>query len=208
MRNAQHSRRSLTFSINEKRHNVPWQVKTAFCPTNSTDNSTLDQSELFHALIRTCVHTRTENMPMPVRAKSDFFEAIEMELRSCLPENLRHFQVRQFRGNFQVFFENSRIHYEVWVDTRRNHLELGLHLESDPVTTAHLLRCLDKQIVAIKHELGTEAELERWTNTWGRLVEFQPISPRTHERGREIGKRLSIYISTLEPVLSKCTQPG
>ena len=144
---------------------------------------------------------------MPPAHRGAFFDAVVTAMAQALPSDLQAFATRRFSNNLQVIVgPNPRIHYEIWLDTQRNHLEIGFHCESDPVSTIRLLGCLDREIVAIKHVLGPQVELGRWTQSWGRLVEFHPLEPIESERGERIGQRLAEFVEVIQPVVDVCTK--
>ena len=63
-------------------------------------------------------------------------------------------------------------------------IEVGLHFEDGPVSTAAYLAYFDAHIVERKHELGPELELERWTPSWGRIYELVPLTRLDGRPGR------------------------
>ena len=84
----------------------------------------------------------------------------------------------------KVHYGNERIHFEVWADGNRGFLEIGLHFEDGPASTAAYLAFFDARIVEIKHLLGAEVELERWTASWGHLFESRNHSCHSTASGR------------------------
>ena len=124
-------------------------------------------------------------------------------LRKELPGPWRTFRTRRFGHLLKIYFDNERIHYEVWVDSRRQQIELGLHLEDGPASTFAYLEVLDRNIVEIKHALGPSSELGRWTLSWGHLVEAWPLETLSKEVRASIGERVLLYIVTLQPLLDE-----
>ena len=98
---------------------------------------------------------------------------------------------------------NYRVHYEVWICAEKGHVELGLHFEDGPVSTERLLRHFDAYILEIKDELGAQAELERWTQSWGHLFELCPLEPLTPAFVARLAERLARYIQVLQPLLDE-----
>ena len=80
-------------------------------------------------------------------------------------------------------------------------IEVGLHFEDGPASTLAYLNILDGRIVELKDVLGHQAELERWTQSWGRVYELHPLEPLTPAVTNRIGERLALYISTLWPIV-------
>ncbi len=129
--------------------------------------------------IRTATYTRTA-----------FFEDIIRQLRTELPPELSQFQVRNYSYLIKLFYDNERVHFEVWVDSIRSQIEIGLDFEDGADSTAAYLAFFDQRIVEIKERTGPTLELERWTKTWGHFVEVYPIEPFEPETARVIGERM------------------
>lgn len=108
----------------------------------------------------------------------------------------------------KIHFGNERIHYEVWPDSQRGHVEVGLHFEDGPISTAAYLAYFDARIVEIKHTLGPSVELERWTVSWGHLFEIVPLIPLDRQFAREIAGRLAAQISLLQPMIDEAAIPA
>ena len=136
-------------------------------------------------------------------SRSTFFDGITSTLRKELPDQHRAFRTRRFGHLMKIHFDNERIHYEVWVDTRRQLIELGLHLEDGPASTLAYLQQLDRHILEIKHALGPSCELGRWTLSWGHLIETWPLETLSRELRETVSDRLALYITTLQPLLEE-----
>ncbi len=136
-------------------------------------------------------------------SRATFFDGIVAILKKHLPEDLRGFRTRRFGHLLKIYFDNERIHYEVWVDTRRQQIELGLHLEEGPASTIAYLQVLDSRILEIKDALGPECELARWTQSWGHLIENRPLGSLDAEERAAVAERLLLYIETLQPILNE-----
>jgi hypothetical protein len=76
-----------------------------------------------------------------------------------------------------------------------------LHFEDGPVSTAAYLAFFDARIVELKHELGPEVELERWTASWGHLYELTPLTRLDRDLVDQIVERLASFISVLQPMV-------
>ncbi len=143
-----------------------------------------------------------------VAARRRFFAVIVTHLRGALPEELRRFV---HRGDFhlmKIWWDNPRIHFEVVIDQQTDRIEVGLHLEDGPASTIAYLRALDARVVELKHELGHHVELERWTNSWGRLYELVPMGSIDDEAARRIARRVEQMIVTLHPVVVVAAVPA
>ncbi|HVX30303.1 MAG TPA: hypothetical protein VHA53_07475 [Nitrolancea sp.] len=139
--------------------------------------------------------------------RRDFFHDVAESLRGSLPEPLREFQVWIGAENFKLSYGRPRLHYEIWTNGRDRHIEVGLHFEDGPESTERLLRFFDARIVEIKHELGPEIELERWTNSWGHLFRLFPYQPLTDELTAEVSQELTRMICLLQPLLDEAVPP-
>lgn len=142
-----------------------------------------------------------------VLARRDFFRAVGELLKGLLPADYAHARIRTNPVLMKVDFGNERVHYEVAPDTSRGHIEVALHFEDGPISTAAYLLWFDGQIVELKHHLGPNLELERWTASWGRLYELQPL-PRLERQGAEqVARRLAAFIVTLQPSIDAARIP-
>jgi hypothetical protein len=143
----------------------------------------------------------------PSYTRSAFFADITRYLRAELSDDLRDFQLRQTPFLMKVYYQNERVHFEVWVDSLRQQIEIGLDFEDGAESTAAYLEFFDKRIVEIKEQTGPSLELERWTKTWGHFVEVYPIDPLTRERALFIAERMVTFISVLQPMVEEANIP-
>ena len=107
----------------------------------------------------------------------------------------------------KVYYDNERVHYEVWTNSTAGTIELGLHFEDGPVSTAAYLAFFDARIVELKHELGPEVELERWTASWGHLYELTPLIRLDTDLVEQIVERLASFITVLQPMVGAAAIP-
>lgn len=133
--------------------------------------------------------------------RREFFHDVTERTRVALPEDLRGFQTSSTMNLLKLYYGRYRLHYEVWADARDNQIEIGLHFEDGPESTERLIAYFDRYIVEIKHELGTDVELERWTNAWGHLFQLLPYQPLTDALVSDVAARLSRMIALLQPLL-------
>ena len=136
-----------------------------------------------------------------------FFEEIVARLQDGLPAERRGFGHRSNLILLKVDFGNPRVHYEVWCDAERRILGLGLHFEDGPVSTAAYLAYFDGLIVELKHVLGPELELERWTASWGHIYELWPLGTLTTGLAARVAARLARLIVTLQPLVEAAGVP-
>ena len=106
------------------------------------------------------------------------------------------------------FNENYRIHYELMISAENSVIEIGLHFEDGPEPTTRLLAFFDQYVLEIKHVLGEEFELERWTKSWGHCFEIWSLEPLTATFARRLGKRLAEIIDVLQPILDEAVALG
>jgi hypothetical protein len=132
-----------------------------------------------------------------------FIAAVVEDLRLGLPAEWRTFEARPRGAQVQVHFGTPRLHYEVWVDGRFSHVEIGLHFEADADTNLWLLQYFDRRLVEIRGESGQPAEAEHWTQAWARVhqvVEFERLDA---ELAEEVAGRLAQMIVVLQPMLDE-----
>ena len=141
----------------------------------------------------------------PSLTRRDFFAAVVERLRVELPEELAAFEHRATMNLLKVYYGNERVHYEVWADGQRGQLELGLHFEDGPLSTAAYLAFFDAHIVELKHELGPQLELGRWTPSWGHLYELSPLGRLDAVAVERTARRLVALIAALQPLVEEAS---
>jgi hypothetical protein len=134
-----------------------------------------------------------------VAAREDFFARVTTQLKKLLPPDLNDFTARPMFIQMKVAYANERVHYEVGIDVHLPAIEIALHFEDGPASTLQYLAYFDRQIVELKEVLGHEIELERWTNSWGRIYELWPLDTLDRSVADRVAKRLAEYIATLQP---------
>ena len=139
--------------------------------------------------------------------RREFFAAVVERLPALLPEALSPFQHRAASNLLKLHYGNDRIHFEVWTDGIRGQIEIGLHFEDGPVSTAAYLTFFDDRIVELKHELGTQLELERWTPSWGHLCELLPLGRLDQAAAARVARRLAALIEALHPLVVAASIP-
>jgi len=139
--------------------------------------------------------------------RRDFFAELLDRLRELLPADLAHFGHRSTMNLLKLDYGNHRVHYEVWCDGQRGQIEVGLHFEDGPVSTAAYLTFLDRHIVELKHELGPQLELERWTASWGHLYELHPLGRLDARVVDRVARRLAALITATRPLFDAAANP-
>lgn len=135
--------------------------------------------------------------------RREFFGDIEDALRRDLPDDLRSFRSRATHNHLKIWYRWPRIHYEVWPNARDGHIEVGFHFEDGPSSSEAAIAYFDQHIIEIKHELGVETELERWTNSWARIYQLIDYQPLTEDITVEVTARLHGMITLLQPLFER-----
>ncbi|HBY47139.1 MAG TPA: hypothetical protein PK593_07040 [Thermomicrobiales bacterium] len=144
-----------------------------------------------------------------VLTRRDFFGDLADAARRQLPVERQEFETRQTMNLLKVHYgANYRIHYEIWINAEKQQIEVGLHFEDGPASTARLLTHFDAAILEIKHELGAQVELERWTLSWGHLFELHEVEPLTPLFAEQLAGRLVRFIDVLQPMLEEGYELG
>jgi hypothetical protein len=148
-------------------------------------------------------------LPKPL-TRRDFFSDLTAAVQTTLASrDERELTAHQTMNLLKLHYgANYRVHYEVWISTDKGHVELGLHFEDGPASTERLLRHFDACIIELKHELGPDAELERWTQSWGHLFELHPLEPLSASFAARLGERVARYIDVLQPLLDEAYERG
>lgn len=134
----------------------------------------------------------------------EFQVSLVNKTRKLLPRKLKDFEPRSFFTIVKLSYKNPRIHYEVWIRGKEEHLiEVGLHFEADKDTNDALLAYFDSRAFEIHAELGPRVEVERWTNSWSRVHEVMPYKTLDEELVEAVAKKLAKMISVLQPMLDE-----
>lgn len=142
-----------------------------------------------------------------IAARNGFFQRIITGARQSLPGELGQFHAKPGFDLVKLWYDNERIHYEAAIDLNREHIEIALHFEDGPVSTGIYLRAFDEEIVQIKHELGPSVELERWTQSWGRIFELAPLTVLDAAVGERAAQRMIAFITELQPIVDRTYAP-
>lgn len=119
------------------------------------------------------------------------------------PEDAPRFQGRLRFGLIQLYREDPRIHYEVWLQRKTGHIEVGLHFEADRDTSYRWAEALGRRVLDLQAQLGPGVELEEWTRSWTRLHRTLPLRALDEELAREVADVLARFVSVMEPILAE-----
>ena len=133
----------------------------------------------------------------------EFLQQTVEATRQALPTELRTFRSRRRYTLVQLFYTSPRIHFEIWVQGKRQRLEVGLHLESDSATNERLLSYLASRFIEVQAALGPQVELEQWTRSWGRVHEYMRYERLDEALARKAGNRLACFIMVLQPMIAE-----
>lgn len=139
---------------------------------------------------------------MPRLTSAQFMAQLPAAVRPRLPAELRRFRSAHRSWLCQLYYDDARLHYEVWnLGERRGRLEIGLHFESrDRETNLALLRGFSRQMVAVKAVLGPQWEAEPWDRGWTKVYETVPYEPFSDEVLAAVAARLAHAITVLQPL--------
>lgn len=140
-------------------------------------------------------------------SRNGFFQRVVNGARRGLPAELAQFHTKPGFDLVKLWYDNERIHYEAAIDLHREHIEIALHFEDGPISTGIYLRAFDQEIVQIKHELGHAIELERWTQSWGRIYELSPLTTLDAAVGEQTAQRMIEFITELQPIVNRTYAP-
>jgi len=145
---------------------------------------------------------------MPAVRNRDFLHAVYDALTRDPPSALEGHEWRIRWSLLQIFFADPKVHYEVWVQKKHRRIELGLHFECEHEESYRWAAALASRADEIMAQLGPDAELEEWTESWTRLHEVRTFEKDlTEELARETAERLARYIAVLQPVVEEERAP-
>jgi hypothetical protein len=132
---------------------------------------------------------------------SDFLDGVVERVRTTLPPEWAGFQTRRQAHLVKLWYQEPRLHYEVWPVGGRGLLEAGLHFEADPTMNFHLLQRFDPHIVWLKATLDGAVDLEQWTSSWGHLYHVFPAPKLDSALQATVASWLARLILVAEPLL-------
>lgn len=132
----------------------------------------------------------------------DFLRRVGALARKRLPADLRTFHYESVSFQSKLWYGNKALHYEIWSRHRLGTIEIGLHLEADPLTNARLLAALAANGKSIRRSLS-DARIEEWDRGWARIWEPLPHRKPDHGLANELAERIASYVTVLEPILRR-----
>ena len=129
--------------------------------------------------------------PAPLSRRA-FLDAVEGEVRRRLPGSLSGFRAAGGGFLLKLSYGNERVHYEVAPDAQRGHVEVALHFEDGPVSTAGYLALFDRHIVELKHM----------------LYELHPMQALDGDLAAVVGERLAAIIVAAQPLVEGAAIPA
>ncbi|MBI5054537.1 MAG: hypothetical protein HZC38_12545 [Chloroflexi bacterium] len=135
---------------------------------------------------------------------SQFMLALPSATREHLPPELKKFKTATRSWLCQLYYRDSRLHYEVWnMGERRGLLEIGLHFESkDRNENVFLLNHFSRYMIEVKSHLGSQWEAEMWDKGWAKVYETIPYQPFADDVLEDVSKRLARAMTVLHPIWS------
>ena len=128
--------------------------------------------------------------------------ALPEAIHPKLPKRLRALQTAGRAWLVQFYYDDPRIHYEVWnLGERRGRLEIGLHFEArEADVNARLLDGMLAHLFEIKAELGPSFEAEPWDKGWTKVYETIPLDRFSTDYLERVAARVAQVIGVLEPI--------
>jgi hypothetical protein len=120
-----------------------------------------------------------------------------------LPADAPRFQGRLRFSFIQLYREDPRVHYEVWLQRKTGHIEVGLHFEAERERSYRWAEALGRRVLELQAQLGPDVELEEWTRSWTRLHRTLPLRALDEELAREVADVLARFVTAMEPILAE-----
>lgn len=137
----------------------------------------------------------------PMKTK-EFLGTLPDVVRQQLPPELSGFHVYPRVSSLTKFYyEHPSVHYEVWIQRRREIVELALHFEGDPESNIRQLEMLQERSDEIRSVLGESIVIAQWDRGWARAHEILPLEPLSDDFLVEVSFKMSAMIRALEPLL-------
>lgn len=113
------------------------------------------------------------------------------------------FQGRLRVSLIQLYRDDPRLHYEVWIQRKAGRIEVGLHFEGERETSYRWAEALGRRVLELQAELGPSVELEEWTRSWIRLHRTLPLRTLDDALAEEVAEVLASFIRVMEPILAE-----
>jgi len=120
-----------------------------------------------------------------------------------LPADAPRFQGRLRSSLIQLYRDDPRIHYEVWIQRKTERIEVGLHFEGEREASYRWAEALGGRVLELQARLGPGVELEEWTRSWTRLHQTIPLRTLDDGLAEEVAEALARFITVMEPILAE-----
>jgi hypothetical protein len=133
----------------------------------------------------------------------EFLLRVRELAESRLPADSPRFQGRLRFSFVQLYRDDPRVHYEVWVQRKTGRIEVGLHFEGEREANYRWAEALGRRVLELKAQLGPDIELEEWTRSWTRLHYTLPLRKLDDALAGEVAEVLARLIQVMEPILEE-----
>jgi hypothetical protein len=133
----------------------------------------------------------------------DFLLRVRELAEARLPADAPRFQGRLRLSLIQLYQDDPRVHYEVWIQRKTGRIEVGLHFEGEKETNRRWAEALGGRVLELRAQLGSGVELEEWTSSWVRLHQTVPLRKLDDGLAEEVAELLALLIRVMEPILAE-----
>ena len=133
----------------------------------------------------------------------EFLALVHEGVAGRLGKKLDGFDVRQRFGYLQYYRGSPDVHYEVWAQRKTSRVEVGLHFEGERDRNYEAAELLALRAPDVQARIGSEYELEEWTQSWTRLHRSLAAPALTPELAAEAAARVVALIRGLEPIIDE-----
>ena len=120
-----------------------------------------------------------------------------------LPADAPQLQGRLRLSLLQLYRDDPRLHYEVWVQGKTGRIEVGLHFEGERETNRRWAEALGRRVLELQAQLGPGVELEEWTPSWTRLHRTVPLRKLDDDLAAEVADLLARFMRVMDPILAE-----
>jgi hypothetical protein len=120
-----------------------------------------------------------------------------------LPADTPRLQGRLRLSLMQLYRNDPRLHYEVWIQRKTGRIEVGLHFEGEREANYRWAEALGRRVLELQAQLGPSVELEEWTRSWTRLHQTVPLRTLDDSLAVEVAEILTRFITVMEPILAE-----
>src|SRR3990170_3201925 len=132
----------------------------------------------------------------------EFLLRVRERAEARLPAGSPRFQGRLRFSLMQLYRDDPRLHYEVWVQRKTARIEVGLHFEGEREANYRWAEALGRRVLELQALLGPGVELEEWTRSWTRLHHILPLRKLDEALADEVAEVLARLIQVMEPILA------